>query len=209
MELPWVVGGDFNVIMDEDEKIGGLPVYPPEYEKFAACVNSCGLFEVGFKGSPFTWWNSIANSECIFKRLDRVFVNLPFQNLFSTTEIEHLIRTGSDHAPLLMSCGEETIEDIVRVDEILFEDEPTIENRVILQKTQAELKQYLSIKEKFWKQKAGMSWFAEGDRNTKFFHNHVNGKRQKLQLRRIQNGDGVWIESQDLMSNVAVDLFQR
>lgn len=109
MELPWVVGGDFNVIMDEDEKIGGLPVYPPEYEKFAACVNSCGLFEVGFKGSPFTWWNSIANSECIFKRLDRVFVNLPFQNLFSTTEIEHLIRTGSDHAPLLMSCGEETM----------------------------------------------------------------------------------------------------
>ncbi|XP_009606568.1 uncharacterized protein [Nicotiana tomentosiformis] len=75
MELPWMVGGDFNVILSEEEKIGGQPVYPPEYEDFAFCVNSCGLFDTGYKGSLFTWWNGRSNSECIFKRLDRIFVN--------------------------------------------------------------------------------------------------------------------------------------
>ncbi|XP_075101813.1 uncharacterized protein LOC142177241 [Nicotiana tabacum] len=35
-----------------------------------------------------------------------------------------------------------------------------------------------------------MTWFAEGDRNTSFFHNHVNGKRKKLQLKRIKSGSG-------------------
>ncbi|XP_075101596.1 uncharacterized protein LOC142177036 [Nicotiana tabacum] len=82
------------------------------------------------------------------------------------------------------------LEDIVRVKEMLFEEEPTTENRIVLQKAQSELKKYLNIEEQYWKQNAGMNWFAEGDRNTSFFHNHVNGKRKKLQLKRIKSGSG-------------------
>ncbi|XP_075101658.1 uncharacterized protein LOC142177094 [Nicotiana tabacum] len=276
MELPWLVGGDFNVLLHEDEKIGGLPVHPPEYEDFAFCVNSCGLFEQGYKGSPFTWWNGRSNDECISKRLYRIFVNLLFQNMLLTIEVEHLIRTGSDHAPLLMTCGVQTtnfvkpfrflnfwtkhatfmdvvrqnweadfigdqflmfkqnikrvkaalskwnretfgdifkqlaiLEDIVRVKEMLFEEEPTTENRIVLQKAQSELKKYLNIEEQYWKQKAGMNWFAEGDRNTSFFHNHVNGKRKKLQLKRIKSGSGVWIEDHEQLATAAVDFYQK
>ncbi|XP_070002553.1 uncharacterized protein LOC142165956 [Nicotiana tabacum] len=54
-----------------------------------------------------------------------------------------------------------------------------------------------------------MTWFEEGDRNTRFFHNCVNGKRQKLQLKRIQNSDGSWIEDQDKLSEAAMDFFQK
>nr|XP_016478992.1 PREDICTED: uncharacterized protein LOC107800348 [Nicotiana tabacum] len=108
MELPWAVGGDVNVVLNEEEKIGGLPVYPQEYKDFAFYVNSYGLFEMGYKGSPFTWWNGRANSECIFKRLERIFVNVSFQILFPSTKVEHYIRTGSDHAPPLMSSGKQT-----------------------------------------------------------------------------------------------------
>ncbi|XP_070041038.1 uncharacterized protein [Nicotiana tomentosiformis] len=32
-----------------------------------------------------------------------------------------------------------------------------------------------------------MTWFNEGDKNAKFFHAHVNGKRKRLQLKRIQD----------------------
>ncbi|XP_070039898.1 uncharacterized protein [Nicotiana tomentosiformis] len=61
-----------------------------------------------YKGSPFTWWNGRSNAECIFKRLERIFVNFPFQNILPTIEVEHLIRTRSDHASLLMTCGVQT-----------------------------------------------------------------------------------------------------
>ncbi|KAG5631193.1 hypothetical protein H5410_002910 [Solanum commersonii] len=71
MNLPWLVGGNFNVIINDEEKIGGLPVYPQEYEEFDICVNSCDLVDINFKGSPFTWWNGRADRDCIFKRLDR------------------------------------------------------------------------------------------------------------------------------------------
>ncbi|XP_019231878.1 PREDICTED: uncharacterized protein LOC109212667 [Nicotiana attenuata] len=54
-----------------------------------------------------------------------------------------------------------------------------------------------------------MDWFEEGDRNTRFFHNHDNGKRKKLQLKRIQNNDGAWIESQELLSTAAIEFFQK
>ncbi|XP_070005550.1 uncharacterized protein LOC142163101 [Nicotiana tabacum] len=199
---------------------------------------------------------------------------MPFQTLFPTIEVEHLIRTGSDHAPLLLSCGEESLkfvkpfkllnfwanhetfldvvrqnwiadfigdpflmfkqklkrvkialskwsrltygdifkqlairEDVVRIKEMLFEEDSSIANRIVLQQIQAELKKYLNIEEQYWKQKAGMRWFEEGDRNTRFFHNHVNGKRQKLQLKRMKVADDTWIESPEAMSNAAVDFF--
>ncbi|XP_070034920.1 uncharacterized protein [Nicotiana tomentosiformis] len=100
-------------------------------------------------------------------------------------------------------------KDIVKVKVMLFDQEPIVDNRIVLPKAQAELKRYLSIKEQYWKQKARMTWFDKGDRNTRFFHNHVNGKRKKLQLKRIQKGDGVWVESQHDMSDVAIKFYQR
>ncbi|XP_019253806.1 PREDICTED: uncharacterized protein LOC109232489 [Nicotiana attenuata] len=50
MEVPWLVGGDFNVIWDEEEKFGGLPVSLNEIDDFRHCVNTCNLFDLGFKG---------------------------------------------------------------------------------------------------------------------------------------------------------------
>lgn len=61
MDMPWIVRGDFNVVLYEDENIGGLSVHPHKYEDFAFYVNSCGLFDLGYKGSPFTWWNDRPN----------------------------------------------------------------------------------------------------------------------------------------------------
>lgn len=72
LELPWVVSGDFNMVFSEEEKIRGLPVYPTEYEDFTFCVNSCGFFLYWIQRSPSTWSNGRPNSECIFKRLDRI-----------------------------------------------------------------------------------------------------------------------------------------
>ncbi|XP_070040187.1 uncharacterized protein LOC142177359 [Nicotiana tabacum] len=170
MELPWVVGGDFNVIFSEEDKIGGLSVYPLEYEDFSFCVNSCGLYDMGYKGSSFTWCNGRSNAECdpflmFKKKLKRVKIALSKWSKLTYGDIFKQLALR---------------EDVVRVKEMLFEEEPTVENRIVLQKAQAELKRLLSIEEQFWKQKAGITWFAEGDRNTRFFHSHVNGKRQKL-----------------------------
>jgi len=53
----------------------------------------------------FTQWNGRADSDCLFKRLDRILMNQECIGMAGHVEVEHLARTGSDHAPLLLSCS--------------------------------------------------------------------------------------------------------
>ncbi|KAG5609469.1 hypothetical protein H5410_020750, partial [Solanum commersonii] len=73
---------DFNTILNDAEKLGGLPVIITETLDFAHVPN--GRIE----------------GDSIFKRLDRVLGNSEFMNMLPDTEVTHLIRQGSDHAPL-------------------------------------------------------------------------------------------------------------
>ncbi|KAH0655412.1 hypothetical protein KY285_030294 [Solanum tuberosum] len=104
-QLTMLDGGDFNVVLHEEEKIDGLLVYPQEYEDFVFCINSCELFDIRYKRSPFNWWSGRASGDCIFKRIGKVFMTQMRLCLFLNVEVEHLARTGSDHAPLLLTCG--------------------------------------------------------------------------------------------------------
>ncbi|XP_019229533.1 PREDICTED: uncharacterized protein LOC109210559 [Nicotiana attenuata] len=82
-------------------------------------------------------------------------------------------------------------------------------NRERLQKVQAEIIRYLAIEEEFLKQKAGMAWFKDGDRNTKFFHAQVRGRRKRLQLKRIKDSRGTWIEEQKDIAEAAVEFYKE
>ncbi|XP_060190710.1 uncharacterized protein LOC132619973 [Lycium barbarum] len=220
--IPWLVGGDFNVITDDIEKFGGLPVQFAETEDFRQCIDICQLMDLGFTGSMFTWWNGRSDEACIFKRLDRCLGNQALQNCFPNLEVEHLIKQGSDHSPLLVgralskwsrdTYGDifkqiATLEEVVQVHEQEFEQNPTGLNRERLQRVQADLIRFYAIEEKFWRQKAGMLWFQDGDRNTKFFHAHVNGKRTKLQLQRIQDHTGTWLDTEEEIAQEAIRFF--
>ncbi|XP_070036373.1 uncharacterized protein [Nicotiana tomentosiformis] len=55
MPVPWLVGGYFNVIWDEKEKFGGLPVSLNEVDDFRHCIITCNLTDLGFKGTIFRW----------------------------------------------------------------------------------------------------------------------------------------------------------
>ncbi|XP_019244407.1 PREDICTED: uncharacterized protein LOC109224275 [Nicotiana attenuata] len=67
---------------------------------------------------------------------------------------------------------------------------------------------YLHLEEEFWKQKSGLSWFQDGDRNTKFFHAQVNARRKRLQLQRIQNNARQWLENMEEIVDETVNFFQ-
>ncbi|XP_060212052.1 uncharacterized protein LOC132639628 [Lycium barbarum] len=235
-----MIGGDFNVVLNDVKKIGGIPILPQHVEDFAFCVNSCALEEIIFKGSLFTWWNGRARDDIIFERLDRMFINAPLQDWFSSLEVEHLAKTGSNHNWLVWEHEDPFIsfkckmkklegafsqwsrfpygdifkqiiirEEITRIREGLFEEDPSSIDRYVLQKAQAEMKKYLHYEEEFWRQKSDLDWFVEGDRKTKFIHTIVKERRKKQQIRKIQNLEGDWIEEADQIVAEAISFYEK
>lgn len=71
-------------------------------------------------------------------------------------------------------------EEVVKLKEKKFEDNPTGENRSIVNKAHAGFTRYLEYDEDFWRQKVGMLCFSKGDINTRYFHNVVKGRRKRL-----------------------------
>lgn len=86
-----MIGGDFNVIVDESEKLGGLLVMQQEIADFSASINACALYELKFLGSFYTWWSGRIENDFLFNRLDKVLENNEFMQLLPNSEVHHLI----------------------------------------------------------------------------------------------------------------------
>uniref|UniRef100_A0A0V0HAW3 Putative ovule protein n=1 Tax=Solanum chacoense TaxID=4108 RepID=A0A0V0HAW3_SOLCH len=54
-----------------------------------------------------------------------------------------------------------------------------------------------------------MKWFNEGDRNTKFFHSYVRGRRKKLHIESIKDIRGIEVSDNDQKGEAAVEFFQN
>ncbi|XP_060189234.1 uncharacterized protein LOC132618185 [Lycium barbarum] len=209
-DMPWLVGGDFNVVMNEEEKIGGVPV-------LKAVLLHGRMAGLGMIVYLKDWTESFL-THCfnnglvilkwsIYPGLDLIMPH--FLLLWKIKKVKGALSAWSRLA--FGDIFKQLIirEDIVRIKEQLFEDDRSEQNRIILQLAQAELKKYLHYEKEFWRQKAGYTWFSEGDRNTKFFHNLVNGRRKRLQVNRIQIYDGEWIEDKEQLAAEAANFIQQ
>lgn len=82
---PWAVLGDFNVILQMNERFDfflGMPV-PRNVQNFRECMDTNGLTALYSAGSVFTWSNNKGGSiGYIVKKLDRVLVNDQWQQKF-------------------------------------------------------------------------------------------------------------------------------
>src|SRR3954470_22835195 len=65
------------------------------------------------------------------------------------------------------------------------------------------------MEEAFWKQKANVKWLVEGDKNTKFFHQTVQKRKQNLNIFRLKNDDGHWITDSNAITNTAIESFKN
>ncbi|KAL0283501.1 UNVERIFIED_CONTAM: hypothetical protein Sradi_7226000 [Sesamum radiatum] len=84
-DAPWIVGGDFNVILHPNENQGGNIQRMGPMEDFNDMMTDTGLIDAGFEGEPFTWTN-----KRIWRRLDRVLYSKEWAETFNITRVAHL-----------------------------------------------------------------------------------------------------------------------
>ncbi|XP_028773891.1 uncharacterized protein LOC114730946 [Neltuma alba] len=101
---PWAIAGDFNSVLYSSERRTSTGRRREGCPHFLQFVNDCTLLDLGFSGPRFTWRRGLS-----FARLDRVLVNHHWFDSYSNTLVYHLPKIQSDHRPLKLSSGLNTI----------------------------------------------------------------------------------------------------
>ncbi|XP_070045323.1 uncharacterized protein [Nicotiana tomentosiformis] len=167
MSLPWLVKGDFNVIWDEEEKFGGLPVSLNEVNDFRHCINICNLTDLGFKGR-------------------------------------------SDHNPILLTC----IADATAIKKAfkflnIWTKHHTFTD-LVKENWKADFvgDPFFTFNYKLKRLKKALSTWSRatyGDIFQKIASlEEINGRRKRLQLKRVQNDASNWLEDKAEMADEAV-----
>nr|XP_027065280.1 uncharacterized protein LOC113691366 [Coffea arabica] len=259
----WMIAGDFNDLVSNDEKWGGIRREEKSFHDFRDFINGNYLLDIGFIGHPWTWCNNWEEEGEVKQRLDRGLCTYPWFQVFDKVNCRHIDSYASDHSILMfdtmMSSSRrkhrfffdkrwlkrEDIGEVIRIaweqqveGSRMYQVATKIKNcRVALLKwknnfqansrdkielikkqlcdlkevrgnsrniSMAALKKELSKaykeEEKHWQQKSRIQWLKEGDKNTKFFHASVQGRRRRNSLHKLQREDGTWTESEEELS---------
>jgi exonuclease III len=105
IEGSWVCIGDFNMIVEEEEKEGGKPGCASAPNFLKDLIFYLGVVDLGFSGNKFTWTNKRWGKNSIRERLDRGLSNINWRLKFPKAAIYHLGAIKSDHCPILLDTN--------------------------------------------------------------------------------------------------------
>ncbi|CAM8902040.1 unnamed protein product [Rhodiola kirilowii] len=102
MNLPWAVLGDFNEVLSNEE-IKGLKLrHNWQMNNFREVLGDCGLSDLRFRGSPFTFSNRRVGEKEFRARLDRVTADANWRRIFYRAIVSHVQLHASDHQLLVL-----------------------------------------------------------------------------------------------------------
>ncbi|KAK6146624.1 hypothetical protein DH2020_020493 [Rehmannia glutinosa] len=211
---PWIVGGDFNCFLAEEERIRSNTNRHLDMEEFGQMASDSGLIDIGFEGDTMHTWCRRGLKE----RLDRIFMNNTWTDIFPKSGVKHLPRIKSHHAPLLFYADLSIhkppptfrylniAQDKVAHLEKAYDDNPSPHLLIDLNHATVELVLATRIEEDYWHQKSSCKWIVEGERNTKYFHNLVKHKRVKSRIHSIID-NGISLTDEKDIQHSCVNFF--
>ncbi|XP_050238258.1 uncharacterized protein LOC126687744 [Mercurialis annua] len=95
----WIVLWDFNAVMSNRDRIGGMDVDETAASEFKNCIIDSNLLELKFNGIDFTWSNNQSGHDRIWRKLDWCFVNDYWMEEWTESYCEKRSPGISDHPP--------------------------------------------------------------------------------------------------------------
>ncbi len=101
-DVPWCLGGDFNVVRFPSERVGSDHFSPAMYD-FSYFISTNGLIDVPLSGGIYTWSNNreVSSMSCI----DRYLFTADWVEGFINISKKRLTRMNSNHFPISLECG--------------------------------------------------------------------------------------------------------
>ncbi|XP_059663774.1 uncharacterized protein LOC132309486 [Cornus florida] len=106
LNVPWILLGDFNVLLHVNESFRGALRWTTGMEEFKACLNKNELEDQRFNGIFHSWSNKSFGCANISRKLDRILVNHAWISKFPHSECCFKLWGVSDHAPMVVYLGE-------------------------------------------------------------------------------------------------------
>ncbi|XP_074314072.1 uncharacterized protein LOC141649277 [Silene latifolia] len=100
---PWICLGDYNCVMNTDERISSKPANLQAIDEFNDAISASGLDELTTHGCTYTWTNKQDESDRKWMKLDRALVNLDWIQRFPDSYADALVAGVSDHSPLVIT----------------------------------------------------------------------------------------------------------
>ncbi|KAL5823208.1 hypothetical protein ACOSQ4_021108 [Xanthoceras sorbifolium] len=227
--LPWICGGDFNEILMDCEKDGGLPKQRRLLLNFREALDACGLQDLGFEGPLFTWCNGRVGNAFVQERLDRYVCSRDWLSLFPASYVQHLDFWKSDHRPILLHIAVQG--SVLRCSASLGRWNSL--NRASLRRgintkrlelaslnrsvsagswrdirlVEKELDALLLQEEIYWRQRSRVSWLKFGDRNSKFFHAKASARRKVNEILGLSDERGCWHSDPGSVHRIVCEYF--
>ncbi|KAL0307193.1 UNVERIFIED_CONTAM: hypothetical protein Sradi_6136600 [Sesamum radiatum] len=150
LDVPWLMLGDFNTVVDMSEVYGHSGDIRVAMEGFRNCIVNTSLITLPMQGCTFTWHNRSDNDRSLWKQLDRMLVNDVWLAQWSNCFYQSLTQRTSDHSPLVL-CGNSVNPNYILV---------------FLKATKME--------QQMMHQRAKMQWLKGGDQCARIFFRKVN-----------------------------------
>ncbi|KAL2237300.1 UNVERIFIED_CONTAM: hypothetical protein Sindi_0921700 [Sesamum indicum] len=90
VDVPWLIGGDFNAVRDLSEVCGASGDIRMAMEEFNCCIQNARLLPLPMQGEWYTWHNCSTNPRNLWKRLDRILINDRWMARFPTSSYTSL-----------------------------------------------------------------------------------------------------------------------
>ncbi|KAK8292157.1 hypothetical protein V6Z12_D06G104300 [Gossypium hirsutum] len=221
----WVIGGDFNAILNDAEKEGGCRGVRAQMNEFKAVMDEMALVDIKPDSGWFTWVNNRDEGRLIKERLDRFLTSVAVVENFPFIATKVLRQTQSDHDAIILDLWGRKSEAFPKDKRLCFkfdvcwvgnkEAKNVIErgwnskadSGKTLKETRRRLDFLYAKEESYWAQRSRSRWLREGDRNTKFFHAKATGRLKKNNIERLKDAEGNWVTNSKEICKVAKDYF--
>ncbi|XP_071921713.1 uncharacterized protein [Coffea arabica] len=228
-----MIVGDFNDILSNEEKWEGVVREERSFKDFKEFIDQNSLIDIGFEGQPWTWsnhWDNEGEIQTLERKEKKRFYFdkrwLQREGVQQVVEKAwHKEEQGSrmfNITKKIKNCGIELLKwrntfqanSRSRITDLKKElervrDSVSENRKAILADIKGQLKAAYRKEENFWSQKARISWLRKGDKNTKYFHTYVNGRRVSNRIRNLQRENGSWTENEDEVVTEISDFFKE
>nr|XP_023916835.1 uncharacterized protein LOC112028379 [Quercus suber] len=185
--MPSVMAGDFNEVLDGEDKFKGRRVNLSRAMKFQECLNNCRMIDLGFFGPRFTCvervtWsasNSLAAAVTNFAAKAKEWNKNQFGNIFHRKR-----RLGAR----------------LRGVQFVLVDRPSSSLIDLERGLRVEYSEVLHLEEEFWSMKSRITWIIEGDRKTAFFLMSALVHRRRNKITCIKDRLGNWLNGDSIIT---------